>query len=62
MSDKVAADGFTDDTAELAECVRINWDNMKKMMPTLGLHPLGPMFEPQLVALLDRVGYPVEKA
>jgi len=56
-SDTEHEDGFTS-TDELAECVRINWDNMKRMMPTLSMHPLLPMFEAQLTALLDRVGWP----
>jgi hypothetical protein len=40
---------------ELAECAKINLQNMVKMMPVLRQHPLLPMVEAQLQECIDEL-------
>ncbi len=40
---------------ELAECAKINLQNMVKMMPVLRQHPLLPMVESQLQGCIDEL-------
>lgn len=49
-----------DKALEMAECVKINLENMVKMMPALKMHPLLPLVQDQLaecIKLLDEDGY-----
>ncbi len=40
---------------ELAECAKINLQNMVKMMPVLKAHPLLPLVEEQIQRCIDEL-------
>ena len=44
-----------DQALEMARCVEINLGNMKKMMPTMTLHPLLPLVEDQLKSCIKEL-------
>ena len=52
MADKI----ITPEIIETAQCVKINFDNLKSMMPLMKQHPMLPIFEMQLAELLKLLG------
>lgn len=53
MADR--ADGFTDNTTELAQCAQINFQNVEKMLPELGRHAYWQIAMEQFNAVVHRM-------
>lgn len=53
MTDR--ADGFTDDTTELAQCAQINFQNMENMCPSLRVDPFWLIAMQQFNAVVHRM-------
>lgn len=48
-------DDFTEDTADLAECVKMNFETVAKMAPAIAQHPIWQIAKMQLDALVVRL-------
>jgi hypothetical protein len=48
-------DDFSVSTPELAECARINFENVERMAPQLKAHPIYALAKQQLDALCKRL-------
>ena len=48
-------DDFTVPTPELAECAKINFENLERMAPQLKTHPFYRMAKEQLDAVCERL-------
>lgn len=55
MDEVNVIDGFTIHNDELAACALINLENIARMMPELGGHPMYAIARAQLKALSDRL-------
>ncbi len=49
------ADGFTDDTCELAQCAQINLNNVEQFVPLLKHHPMWKIAMEQFNAVVHRL-------
>ena len=49
------SDGFTENTTELLECAKINFENVERMNPGLGKHPVYILAKAQLDACVERL-------
>lgn len=55
MAEKTYDDEFSEDTPGLAECAKINFENVERMSPALKLHPIYMLAKQQLDAVCARL-------